>query len=524
MKKFLSILVLFFCLSFFGCKTPVNVNIVDENNNVIFSFEINKGSDFDLSTVKAETGFYYTFDKTNDDLKNIKSDTVIVGVKHEETKDITYIIDGKVVLHKVVSYSEDVDLTEIEKLIENLNYSWRETLEIKDHVYYSTYELVYEETNFYIYFYYHNAILEVVELPYGSRVEIPESLQAKDGYYYDFDESNEDLSFVKNNMDVSLVKLECPVKSLFYIDQELVKEVDSLYFEKIENPTVPNYMINIKWNMTETLDGNEYRRVYNLEYEVKNATISYYDGAKRLDLEPATYRFDDNFDFPIPKKEGYEFIGWFLSEKSLSRYTNVSECSNDDIELFARFIQTANFEKVALPDGLHFTGINKIPSGNNFNYIPVFPDGAPSTSVQDYDFDTVDHNIAIVSVWSSISGQNAGYTILKATLKSDPRVVISSFIRVAVDGIYFATESEVNNIEQCTVTFVDNDDNILLKQVIFKGSSVIPPTPPVIDGLMFNGWDHDVYGINSDITIKATYVEGNNPFVGKKIAIIGDSI
>lgn len=45
---------------------------------------------------------------------------------------------------------------------------------------------------------------------------------------------------------------------------------------------------------------------------------------------------------------------------------------------------------------------------------------------------------------------------------------------------------------------------------------MIPPTPLSYDGFAFVGWDKDVFNITEDTQIHATYVEGSNPYVGKK--------
>ena len=56
-----------------------------------------------------------------------------------------------------------------------------------------------------------------------------------------------------------------------------------------------------------------------------------------------------------------------------------------------------------------------------------------------------------------------------------------------------------------TITFVDYDNTVIKTIIINKGDSVSYPDDPVREGYAFEGWDHDLKNIESDLTIKATY-------------------
>ena len=56
-----------------------------------------------------------------------------------------------------------------------------------------------------------------------------------------------------------------------------------------------------------------------------------------------------------------------------------------------------------------------------------------------------------------------------------------------------------------TITFVDYDNTIIKIIIINRGEHVSYPDDPVREGYIFEGWNHDLENIESDLTIKATY-------------------
>lgn len=254
--------------------------------------------------------------------------------------------------------------------------------------------------------------------------------------------------------------------------------------------------------------------------------ISFYDGDKLLDLELKTYKSGHETVLPTYEKDGYAFVGWFISSISLYPYTKIFSDSTGDIKLYARFVETGSGKELVLPEATYnFVTINKNLHSDGVHYVyqPKFPEG-PKSSVTLYNWSTSDTSIATVSAYSSITAKKAGYCVLTATLISDPTVKINCVIKVTSEGVFYSTVEEANSISLCTVTFLDKDDNVISTQTVQKGGSAILPIPPTYDGLAFNGWDKVNYNITEDTTIKATYVEGVNNYVGKKLAIIGDSI
>lgn len=371
-------------------------------------------------------------------------------------------------------------------------------------------------------------IVKELKVKKGTNVEYP-TLSEVEGYYYEFDKTLEELKNVKSDITVIIKKVECDKICNYYIDNDLIKSETLKYKNTPNYPPFLEYAINQTWEEKIEREGNKYIATYTLSYEridpVKTK-VEFYDGDNLLDLKVIREdEYDPNLILPTYSKEGYEFLGWYLSKISDTEYTEIDGKLERVVKLYAKFINLG--EKVELPNSsAHFTDILKKPHGSNegvFVYQPVFPQGYTS-SVTLYDWSTSNSSIATVSAYSSISVRETGYCVLTARLKSDPTIVINCVIKTNIDGVFMSSEEEANSNRVVTVTFVGKDEEIIKTQKTLKGSSVIPPTPLEYEGLAFAGWDKEVYNIQEDTTIKATYVEGKNEYVGKKFAFIGDSI
>ncbi len=365
---------------------------------------------------------------------------------------------------------------------------------------------------------------EVYTITYGSKLDMPD-YRAPKGSYYKWNLDLSVLESVTEDLVIKGTREEYDKQTMYYIDGVLVKDETTKYSIVPNEPEIPNKVKTYKWIKTEEFSNNKFIITMNLEYTLKGGRIRYFDGNEELFLNPSSYVVGDDVIFPDYEKEGYEFIGWFASDSSLYCYTSIPESSEGSIILYARFVQTYNFTPFILPEATyHFTGVNKVPSGNNFIHQPIFPTLAPSMSVLDYDFVSSDNSVLSINTWSSMTGKKAGFSIITAVYKSDPSITINAVVRVTSEGIVFSSAEEANTHEFCKVTFLGKDDEIITEQIIEKGGSVIPPTPFEYDGYAFKGWNHELYGINANTMIKGKYEEGVNKYVGKKVAIIGDSI
>lgn len=440
------------------------------------------------------------------------------------------------------------------------------------------------EESYKLYFYNGSDLIKEMEYKKGDEVKYPE-INIEEGYYVEWspeipDEINDDMIF---SAVVHVIKKQC----LFYDGDTLLSTIILNYNDQI---IYPNYekeqgVLSFSWIEEDgVLEGHVIKKIIRLEKEWKKFSvkftdykgnilneqqveygkdailptldsdynwssdaylnvkkdvvikgrkigneynISYYDGDKLLDLEPKTYKSGIGCVLPAPEKEGYEFIGWFVSSISLYSYTEINGDSFGDITLYARFLETAIHERITLPSATaHFTSIKTFPHSLNPDatvFQPQIPAGY-NQSNSAYVWSSSNEEIASISQYGSITGKKAGVCILTGKLATDENVVINGLIRVTGEGVIAVTEDEANVIELCNVKFVDKDDNVIKETKVLKGGSVIYPTPPLVDGMQFTGWDKVNYNIKEDTVIKATYRRGVNNYVGKKFSIIGDSI
>ena len=306
-------------------------------------------------------------------------------------------------------------------------------------------------------------------------------------------------------------------------------EIDKQYVKFEEAATAPEITSNeyyefIGWDkefscITDDLE------VYAQSTKIKGK-IEYYFGDEKLNLSPVNYTIGEGVTLPVPTKEGYHFVGWFLSDISLTPYTSISNSAEGDFALQARFVEVEKQNLIKLQETeYHFTEITKIlhSSGNFYVYQPTLPSGV-NQSKQAYDWSTSDSSVATVSQYSSITINSAGYCILTATSKDNPNLIINSVIKTTIDNIYLSSETEANTIELCEVTFLGKDGETIGVTKCHKGGNVIYPAAPSYDGYEFIGWDKQNYNIKNDTVIQAQYEFGSNKFNGKSFAFIGDSI
>ena len=124
-------------------KKEFTVSFVDENNQLIEEIKVKANDSIQLIDLpEANNGFYYKWDKTNDDLKNIKSDITVNRKYLEYNKVCKYYIEENLVLSKTVKYSATVEAPDIpEKYV---NGTWEEAQTFENNMYIYTYTLKYD--------------------------------------------------------------------------------------------------------------------------------------------------------------------------------------------------------------------------------------------------------------------------------------------------------------------------------------------------------------------------------------------
>ena len=121
MKKYLFLFFITISLiSLTSCK-KLKVSFLDENNQLIEEIKTKKGETIELINVPEEKQDIYIWDKTNEDLKNIKSDITVNRKYLEYNKICKYYIDEELILSTTVKYSAKVTAPEISEKYVNGN-------------------------------------------------------------------------------------------------------------------------------------------------------------------------------------------------------------------------------------------------------------------------------------------------------------------------------------------------------------------------------------------------------------------
>lgn len=256
--------------------------------------------------------------------------------------------------------------------------------------------------------------------------------------------------------------------------------------------------------------------------------IEFYDGNNKLSLGMDTYKPIEETSLPIPTKEGYAFVGWFLSDISLYEISKIEKSFSYDLKLYSRWIKL-DLDLPIPTNATEFSSITRIAhsSGKGYVYQPQFPAGTTNTSRTAYTWTSSDTKVVTISAYSSISVVSPGFAIITATLNSNPSVVYYCIVHATVDGVRKVTLDEISGDNFVKARFMISETEIVEK-ITIKGGSVVPPTPPKKEGYIFTGWvgqdNEKIYNITKDTIYLPTYVEGKTSYAGKTVSILGDSI
>lgn len=565
-----------------SCKKQYTVNFYDFDGDIIETVKVNKGQSVSGPTLKEIEG--YTFTGWDQSLDEVTSNLDVNAIYTKNKYNVVFKdIDGNILKEEVVLYGDSATAPEEPILEHQIFIGWDQSfvnitsdLEIKPLYNIEKCNVIFKDIN--------GNIIKEQLIEYGKSAIAPE-LSLVEGYTFTgWDQSFEN---VTSNLEVKPIYEKNKYNVVFKdIDGNVLKEEVVLYGESATAPKAP-YITGYKfdsWDIefTYVTSHLEIKPIYNIEvlkvtftdmfgnilkveyveygsaatapeapiiegyefvgwnrsfdnirlsvgikamYEkiITSGLIEYYDGVQHLDLYPGEYNYGDSFDLPIPFKEGYDFVGWYLDYRSMTEYISINEDTRGNLTLYARFIEIKR--NIVLPDSdFKFEGIKHIlhSSGTFYVYQPIIPATA-STKVTDYNWSTSDPTIATVSAYSSISIVSAGYCVLTGVHKTE-HYTINCLIKVTPDGIDFSTVEEANNLILHNITFKGKDGEIIKETKCFDNGSVIYPAAPVYEGYRFTGWDKSNYNITTDTVINATYEEGSSRYEGKSFAIIGDSI
>ncbi len=283
------------------------------------------------------------------------------------------------------------------------------------------------------------------------------------------------------------------------------------------------------WDIEKDLVKGDMDLVMNLE--LIKYTISYYDDGKLLEgLEPTEYTVESSasIDLPAaPKKEGYEFVGWFFGTTRVVTFFS-SDAENKVYTAKYEKIKTEEDLQIKLPENMshEFTKINKtlLSDGKNYVYQPELYGLDVPTGVTNYTWTSLNPEVVSISQWSSMSVVSAGYAVIQAVNNNDKSIVICCVVKATAEGIFISSVEEANTLVVYKVTFLDEFGEIIDEQEVQQNKNALLPTPPVKEGWTFVGWDKDHVNVVQDMEIRPTYIEGTSNFAGKTVSILGDSI
>ena len=386
-----------------------------------------------------------------------------------------------------------------------------------------------------------DAVIFEDEVEKGTKLEEKAELQKEEGYYYKwaYTEAGSEYNLDAVEETIWIYGDVCPSLVHYQIlyNDELVKEVD-LTFDKTFNdyPSLPLHAVvtdeKATWDKSNIL---LYTCKIEKTYEIVEPTyeVNFYDGEEKLDLS-LSYKHGEEKALPTYSKEGYEFIGWFLSDLSYTEYDKITADLEGNLNFYARFEENVVHERITLPSTkYHFVGIRKVETqiAGVYTYQPTLPSSASvaggGSSVTEYDWSSSNTDICTISAYSSITAKSSGYVILTATSKKNSSIIVNAVFKVTSDGVKLSSEDEANTITIRTVRFVGKDDELIKEVKVKDTGAVIYPTPPTYAGYTFIGWDKQNYNITEDCTIKAMYSTDSNiqnNYVGKRFSLIGDSI
>ena len=257
------------------------------------------------------------------------------------------------------------------------------------------------------------------------------------------------------------------------------------------------------------------------KWNIKKATITFIDPLNNSVLDVINEDAGMTVNAPAPKKDGYNFGGWYTDTTYATKFEFPYTLNGDDnITLYAKWeankytvtfkdyngevieTQTVEYGKSAIApadptrEGYTFTGWDVAFDNVTSDLTVTAQYEINQYTVKFVDWDGTELKTETVSHGGS------------ATAPADPTREGYTFTGwdVAFDNVTSnLTVTAQYEIKTYTVTFVDWDGTELKTETVNHGSSATAPADPTREGYTFAGWDKGYSNVTSNLTVTAQY-------------------
>ena len=192
----------------------------------------------------------------------------------------------------------------------------------------------------------------------------------------------------------------------------------------------------------------------------------------------------------VPARENYDFSGW---DKDFSKVT-------ENITVTAQYADNRVYLKGDFNAWANTTVMKSTGNGNIVSVTLNLEEGTYKFKINQYD------------IWYGNNGNIEDTTTKTSDIGWFMDTTAGDCTLTATGGEYvfnFNTETQmlevIYKLPIFTVTFLDDEGNLLKTQQVQFGMSATAPTPPVKEGYEFAGWDTEFSYITADTIVHATY-------------------
>ncbi len=231
-------------------------------------------------------------------------------------------------------------------------------------------------------------------------------------------------------------------------------------------------------------------------WEIVNYNINYHlNGGTNIETNPNTFTVEDEVVLLNPKKEGFNFVGWFIDEECTVLFEKIEKGTTDNIDVYAKWESA----------GPRFTvsGTKKFYDEGTTKLTAKLSAGVEQPT---YTWNVENEEVALIDAigknYVTLYGTNPGKTIVYVTATYPDGTVEYVEVEVEVLGNDFDITYELNQ----------NDALILPSDAITTyNTGEMPVKLPVLerDYYVFAGWMIEGYeGIFTELTLEDN-IDGN---------------